>query len=445
MTGDRKHASGLVIAAVAAFCTYFCMYAFRKPFSAGTFEGEALFGLGLKSVLVLAQGAGYMVSKFVGIKLISEMNAKYRATWLIGMILFAELALCGFAVAPRPWKPAMLFLNGLPLGMVFGVVLGYLEGRRQTEALSAVLCASFISASGVVKSIGQWTIQSLGVSEYAMPMMVGWMFLPPLLLSVWVLSKTPPPTEADIASRRERKSMSAADRTAFVRAYWPGLSLLVAIYVFLTIIRTIRDDFGVEILRDMGVSRTSTFGRSETLVAIVVTVLGGLLIRIRSHPTALRVTFLAMGLSFVLVAASAFGQRSGILSPFAFTVMTGLGMYIPYVAFHTTVFERLIAASGRPCNLGFLMYLADAIGYLGYAAVLVVRESNRSVPEVLPFFLTLLVALSALSFAATLFALVYFQRVLTASTPPTAPATDENVRDNVRSTTDSEAACGGVA
>jgi hypothetical protein len=231
MTSAReKRASGIVLAAIAAFCTYFCMYAFRKPFTAGTFEGQAMFGLGLKSVLVLAQGGGYMVSKFIGIKVISEMQPARRAAWLIGMIVFAELALCGFAIVPIAWKPVMLFLNGLPLGMVFGLVLGYLEGRQQTEALSAVLCASFISAAGVVKSIGQWAIQTQGISEYTMPMLVGLMFFPPLLVSVWILAKTPPPNQADISSRQERTSMSRSERRAFVNAYWPGLALLVLIY-----------------------------------------------------------------------------------------------------------------------------------------------------------------------------------------------------------------------
>ena len=389
------------------------MYAFRKPFSAGTFEGQAVLGLGLKSVLVLSQGAGYMVSKFIGIKVISEMKATSRGYWLIGMIAFAELALCGFAIVPVSWKPFMLFLNGLPLGMVFGLVLGYLEGRQHTEALSSILCASFISASGVVKSIGQWTIQELGVVEYNMPMLVGMMFFPPLLISVWLLARTPPPSSADISSRLERNSMNRAQRQAFVRGYWPGLSLLVLIYVCLTIIRTIRDDFGVEILRDMGVVKSATFGQTETIIAILVTLLSGLVICIPNHVAALRVTFLCMGISFVLVGSSAIGQQSGILSPFAFMIAAGVGLYIPYVAFHTTVFERLIAASGRPCNLGFLMYLADAIGYLGYSVVLVIREANRSVAEVLPFFRILLFVLAALSFVATVLAMFYFQKVLT--------------------------------
>lgn len=411
----ERRSSGIVIAAIAAFCTYFCMYAFRKPFTAGTFEGQAMLGLGLKSVLVIAQGAGYMVSKFIGIKIISEMKAHHRAAWLISLIGFSELTLCGFAFSPVPFKPFMLFLNGLPLGMVFGLVLGYLEGRKQTEALSAVLCASFISASGVVKSVGQWTIQSLNVSEYNMPMVVGLMFFPGLLVSVWVLQKTPPPSRDDVSARMERKAMSHRDRQAFVSAFWPGLSLLVLVFVFLTVIRTIRDDFAVEIWSDLGVQKPAIFAQSETIVAILVAILNGLVIWIHRHLTALRVTFGLMGASFALVALSAMAQQSGSISPTLFMVACGVGMYIPYVAFHTTVFERLISASGRPCNLGFLMYLADAIGYLGYSVVLVIRESNRSVTEVLPFFRILLLVLAGLSFVAMVLSLIYFERVLSVS------------------------------
>jgi hypothetical protein len=58
------------------------------------------------------------------------------------------------------------------------------------------------------------------------------------------------------------------------------------------------------------------------------------------------------------------------------------------------------------------MYLADAIGYLGYSIVLVFRESNRSVAEVLPFFKWLLIALSVVSFVAVILSLLYFQRKL---------------------------------
>lgn len=69
----------------AAFCTYFCMYAFRKPFSAAKFQGLVFTGseVELKTVLVASQIIGYALSKFVGIKVCSEVapGRRARAWW----------------------------------------------------------------------------------------------------------------------------------------------------------------------------------------------------------------------------------------------------------------------------------------------------------------------------------------------------------------------------
>lgn len=145
---------------VAAFGTYFCMYGFRKPFTTIADEpGQVLvWGLSFKVVLVISQTLGYMLSKFIGIKVISEMPRQRRAAAILVLIGCAELALLGFGLLPRPWSAVCLFLNGLPLGMVFGLVLGFLEGRRATEALAAGLCTSFILADGMTKSVGSWLL-----------------------------------------------------------------------------------------------------------------------------------------------------------------------------------------------------------------------------------------------------------------------------------------------
>ena len=411
--GDENSRGKLVLAAVAAFCTYFCMYAFRKPFTAGTFEGQEVFGLGLKTVLVISQLAGYMLSKFIGVKIVSEMPRQRRAIVIIGLILVAEGALVGFALAPLPLKAPMLFINGLPLGMIFGLVLSFLEGRKQTEALTAVLCASFIISSGVVKSVGRWMVQDLGVSEFLMPMLVGLIFLPALFASVWLLQSTPPPDQYDRRLRNERRVMRRSDRTRFWRAYWPGLSALVFVYVALTIVRTIRDDFAVEIWRDMGIDQSpSIFARSEMVVAVLVTALNALAIWIRHNLIAIRATIYLMCGAFCLAGGSALVQALNLTSPFAFMVACGVGMYIPYVAFHTTIFERLVAASRHPGNLVFLMYVADSVGYLGYALVLIFRTSFPTPVEVLPLFLGILLFVSFVSIAALLIALHYFHRVL---------------------------------
>lgn len=52
----------------AAFSTYLCTYAFRKPFTAATYDDLALGGVDYKTLLVIAQVAGYALSKFVGIR-----------------------------------------------------------------------------------------------------------------------------------------------------------------------------------------------------------------------------------------------------------------------------------------------------------------------------------------------------------------------------------------
>ena len=85
---------------VAAFATYFSMYAFRKPFTAGTFEGTMLLGIGYKTVLVGAQVIGYTISKFLGIKFVSEMLAHRRAAAILVLIGIAEMALLLFALTP---------------------------------------------------------------------------------------------------------------------------------------------------------------------------------------------------------------------------------------------------------------------------------------------------------------------------------------------------------
>ncbi len=185
---------------VAAFGVYFCMYAFRKPFTAASFSGGSVFGVGEKTVLVTAQVLGYMASKFIGIKVVTETPPERRALGILILIAIAEAALAAFAVVPPPWHVVCLFLNGLPLGMVFGLVIGFLEGRRHTEALTAGLCASFIVADGATKAVGTWLLR-YGVGERAMPALAGLVFVPPLLGFVWMLSRIPPPSARDVALR----------------------------------------------------------------------------------------------------------------------------------------------------------------------------------------------------------------------------------------------------
>ncbi|MCA9028372.1 MAG: hypothetical protein KDA86_24385 [Planctomycetaceae bacterium] len=403
----------------AAFSTYFCMYAFRKPFTAGTYEGLRAFEgsywweMDLKTVLVVSQVFGYTVSKFIGIKFVSEVHARWRAPAIVGLIGLAELALVLFALVPIPLKAAMLFLNGLPLGIVFGLVLAFLEGRQVTEALTAGLCASFIFASGVVKSVGRSLVVDYSISEYWMPAATGLMFVVPLLISVWLLRQIPPPSKEDVALRMERVPLNREQRWSFYWRYGVGLTLLILIFITLTIIRSVRDDFAVEIWRDMGESaQPSVYARSELIVMLLVTALNGTAIWIKRNRTAFLSSLLLIAVGFGITLAAVMMQSSGQITPFAFMVLSGIGLYIPYVAFHTTVFERLIASTGEPGNLGFLMYVADSTGYLGYVGVLLYKSFAHEAGNMLNFFLILSVAISMFSIIAVAMSSWYFNRRL---------------------------------
>ena len=298
--------------------------------------------------------------------------------------------------------------------MVFGLVLSFLEGRRLTEALAAGLCASFIVAGGVVKSVGRWLIETHGVSEFWMPSLVGAFFVPPLLLSVWMLGQIPPPTKEDVALRSERVPMDRTQRKSFLRRHAFGLSGLFIAYVLLTVMRTLRDEFAVEIWSELGVKgEPSVFARSETLVMLGVVAVNGAAIRIRSHRLALIGSLILVAGGFGLVLLAFWGSSAGWLSPFAFMVLSGFGMYVPYVAFHTTIFERLLAAVREPGNLGFLMYVADATGYLGVVGVLAVKSWTSGVElEFLPLFTTLSLLIAVVTIGLMLGLVAHYRRRL---------------------------------
>lgn len=404
---------------VAAFGTYFCMYAFRKPFTAATYEDTVWLGIGFKTILVASQVAGYTLSKFIGIKVVSEMPARYRAVSILGLIGVAEIALLLFAATPAPWNFVWLFVNGLPLGMVFGLVLGFLEGRRVTEALSAGLCASFILASGFVKSTGRSLIQDFSVDQYWMPFFTGLIFVLPLLLFVWMLAQIPPPTSLDEAHRTKRVPMFRKQRQAFLRKHALGLVGLFLIYVLLTIVRSLRDDFAVEIWRDLGVDDEPTvFARSEFWVMLGVVVVNGMIILVRNNRNAFLLSIGLLCSGFLIMLMAIWGQQTGNLSPMVFMVILGLGMYIPYVAYHTTVFERMIAAFGDYATIGYLMYVADALGYLAYVSILIFRNTTSGSADFLKLtiWVTAVVAISSL-FVALLLMIHYFRKL---------PATQHN-------------------
>lgn len=194
-------------AAIAAFGVYFCMYAFRKPFAVASFSNLEFFGFDYKILIIIAQAVGYFISKFIGIKFISELKPQKRILFLLIFIGVAELALLGFAVVPAPYNILFMFINGIPLGMIWGIVFSYIEGRKTTEIIGLFLCSSFVVSSGVVKSAGKFLMDSFGITEFWMPFATGLVFIIPLIIFAVLLNKIPAPNEEDIALKKRKKTL----------------------------------------------------------------------------------------------------------------------------------------------------------------------------------------------------------------------------------------------
>jgi len=284
-----------------------------------------------------------------------------------------------------------------------------------------------------------------------MPFVAGCIFLLPLLGFVWMLTRIPPPTALDVELRTERVPMTGRDRWSFFLRYAFGLSMLGLVYLLVTILRSMRDDFAPEIWSGLGSpseqaistlpdklgdivktqpSKTvepAIYFWSELCVMLGVVIANGLVVFVINNRRAFNIALGTAFVGLVLVAVSVLGWRYQLLSPFVFMVMIGLGLYLPYVAVHTTIFERLIAMTRDRGNLGYLMYLVDAFGYLGYVGVLVVKNftsaSKADASTFVNFFLNISMFAAIASVVCLALGWVYFARkrpapAISESTPP---------------------------
>lgn len=404
----------VVYASCAAFMTYTCMYAYRKPFSVASYENiQGWSGLlDFKVALILAQVLGYLLSKFIGIKVVSEMTVARRAISILVLVLCSELALIGFALTPAPYNLAFMFLNGVPLGMIWGLVFSFLEGRRSTEILGAVLSVSFIVASGWVRTVGKWLLVDMQVPELWMPAVTGALFTPLFFISLYLLAKTPLPNPQDIAERHLRAPMDSAARWAFFWRYAPGILLLVSSFLLFTGLRDFRDNFSAEIWQALGYGQEpGIFAYAGIRIAFFVLIALGLMVIIKDNLRAFFANQYFILLGCGLLGGSTLMFQSGMLDGKSWMVLLGAGLYIAYIPYNCFLFDRLVSAVGVTANAGFLIYLADSAGYLGSVGILLYRTFASPDISWLQFFIQLCYLVSCLGGALVIGSLLYFGRL----------------------------------
>lgn len=403
----------VVFASLAAFATYSCMYAFRKPFTALSYSSDSFFGVDYKILLLTAQIIGYTLSKFLGIRIVPEIKLKNRAKAIVLLTGLAGLALLGFALVEPPYNMIFMFLNGIPLGMIWGLVFSFLEGRKQTEVLGAVLCVSFIFSSGFVKSVGLMTMKVFEVSEYWMPFVTALIFFIPLIFFVFILNQLPPPNAEDVELRTERKPMTKLERKNLLSQLSFGIVILTVIYIMLTVFRDLRDNFAVELWTDLGIKdASSVLTTAEIPVSIFVLILTGLVMLIKNNKTAYKLILIMVIAGFFVTGIAGVLFDYNAISPFMWMVLMGAGLYMGYVPFNAILFERLLAAFKYVGTVSFLIYIADAFGYLGSIGVYFYRNFFSSDISWLKFFNQSTLWFSIIGIALGLITYFYFNNKL---------------------------------
>ncbi|HEY9047526.1 MAG TPA: DUF5690 family protein [Ohtaekwangia sp.] len=406
----QTNAIGFTIyTSLAAFCLYTCVYAFRKTFAAASFEGIFYAGVSYKVWLVIFQVVGYGMSKFIGIKVISELKAHSRSTGILVLVGIAGISWLLFAITPAPFNIIFLFTNGLPLGMIWGMVFGYLEGRRMTEVLGAALSVSFIFSSGLCRSTGAYLIRDWHVSEMWMPFIACCLYTIPLLAFLYLLDKVPPPSSLDEQLRTRRQPMNVSERKKFITTFLPGIILFVLCYMLLTIYRDFRDNFSAEVWKSLGYGNSpQIFTATEIPVSIAVLIIMGSIMIIKNNKLALMINHVIIALGMVLIGIGTLLFEQHIIEPTTWMILIGLGLYMGYVPFNSIFFDRLIAAFQYIGTVGFIMYVADSFGYLASVCMLFFKEFGYSKMGWLQVFIASGYILSVAGFLLIIGSMLYF-------------------------------------
>ena len=375
-TTNQKHLSDALLifwAGGAALLSYSLVYALRKPYTAASFEGLTFMGSDYKVAVTTIQILGYVIAKFFGIKIISELKKENRFRFFVGSAILAELALVGFGLLEAPYNVAAMFVNGLSLGCMWGVIFSFIEGRKVTDILASLLGVSMVFSSGVAKSFGLFAMNEMQIDQFWMPAVIGGFALPLLVFMGYMLKRLPQPTAEDIALRNERVVLDGKGRVALFRKYAPILTLLFIGNFMLLVLRDIKEDFLVNIL-DMSNQSSWLFARIDTIVTLIILGIFALFAFFRSNIRALLWLMTLVIAGCLTMTYVSFHYETLNLKPVTWLFIQSLSLYIAYLTIQTSFFDRFIACFRIKGNVGFFIALIDFIGYLGTVTLLSTKE-----------------------------------------------------------------------
>ncbi len=180
--------------------------------------------------------------------------------------------------------------------------------------------------------------------------------------------------------------------------------------------RDVRDNYMANIWNELGYGNNySIFTKTETNTSLIILLIMGMLVVIRKNIRALSIVHFVIGAGLALAGISSMLFIAGKMDGPLWMQLTGLGLYMGYIPFNCIFFERLIASFRIAGNVGFLIYFADAFGYLGSVIVMLSKEFMPGELNWSQFYSQGVVAGSVLGLAGTIFSWFYFNKKYSAN------------------------------
>ena len=142
----------------------------------------------------------------------------------------------------------------------------------------------------------------------------------------------------------------------------------------------------------------------------MVLVLIGLLVLIRKNINAFRIIHWVIAAGFLLAGISSWLFVAGKMDGALWMQLVSLGLYMAYIPFNCIFFERMIATFRIAGNVGFLIYIADAYGYLGSVIVMLSKSFMEIKLQWTSFYSNGVIIFSLIGVIGTLVSLFYFNK-----------------------------------
>ena len=345
-------------------------------------------------------------------------------TMLITSMLLEGVGIWAFAAHP-PLQVVCVFLSSFLSSGLYGACYGaYLEGRRSTETLLAIVSGFLIYAGNLARGCASWVL-SLGVPPDLMPLAIGAVACPLACALIALVHRAPGPNAADVAARSKRTPMGPAERAAFLRRFGPGLACMLLGYSMLTGARSFRDFYASQLFAaSLGVASPPPY------VYVVADLPGSVLAclalvalnRVADNRRCLRRMMQSIVVGAAFLALSTLLFRCGALGGVVWQMALGVGIFVTYSVYGTPFFDRLFAAAAAEGTATFLVFLADFCGYVVTIVILLLQNFGPkpaggssgadAAAAVLQWYTWLLYGASAAIGALTLGALAYFDAAL---------------------------------